>query len=92
MRTWLVVKDFYDDMISNGYASDDGSGCKRSKLGDIIQFFSNGKKDWTHSAILTKLDSTGMYYSAHSKNRYDWPTWQPIMSGNYTDNRVIKFW
>lgn len=89
-RAWTVVQDFYDDMTSNGYAIDDGGGCKHALLGDIVQYYGGGQ--WHHSVILTKKDNKGVYYCAHSNNRYDAPVWEPIFSGDFSNIRALLYW
>ena len=78
-------------MTSMGYASSPPDGVKHGDLGDIIQFYNSSKSDYTHAAIITKMDDIGMYYSAHSNNRYDYPVWLAF-DGTYTNIRLIKFW
>jgi Putative amidase domain len=90
-KAWTSVTHFYDFMTSMGYASSPPDGVKHGSLGDVIQFYNQSKGDYTHAAILTKLDNTGIYYSAHSKNRYDYPVWLAF-DGTYTNIRLIKFW
>jgi hypothetical protein len=89
---WTSVKEFYSFMTSMGYASSPSDGCKTARLGDIVQYYNKSKQDWTHSAIITKIDSSGMYYSSHTKDRIDYPTWNPLLEGTYSNIRLIKFW
>lgn len=91
-KPWVCVIDFYNWMIKNGYAVDDGLGCKNARLGDVIQFFHRDAQQWTHSVILTKQDDKGMYYCGHSNERYDAPVWQPFMDGKYGNIRVVNLW
>lgn len=90
-KAWTSVNEFYDFMTSMGYASSPPDGVKHGDLGDIIQFYNSSKSDYTHAAIITKMDDIGMYYSAHSNNRYDYPVWLAF-DGTYTNIRLIKFW
>ncbi|MEG1310358.1 MAG: amidase domain-containing protein [Bacilli bacterium] len=90
-KAWTCVNEFFDYMVSKGYATAPPDGCKHSNVGDVIQFYNKDKQTFSHAVILTKSNDTGMYYSAHSKARYDYPVWLAF-DGTYSNLRLIKFW
>lgn len=91
-KSWTCVNDFYDFMTKMGYASAPEGGCKTARLGDVVQLYNVPKNDWTHSAIITKLDNTGVYYSAHTADKKDFPVWQALDGKTYGNIRLVKFW
>ncbi|URZ16356.1 amidase domain-containing protein [Clostridium felsineum] len=88
---WYCVVPFFDYMVSNGYASAPDGGCRHAQLGDILQL-SRNPGTWTHTIIVTKIDSNYMYYSAHSVSRYDEPVITAFTEKNYKFIRLLKFW
>lgn len=77
-RSWTIVDDFADYMTySSAIATDDNKAIavykwssNEAQLGDIIQFY-NPSSGWHHSAIVTKIQSGEIYYSAHSRHVLD---------------------
>lgn len=89
---WTTVNGFFNYMTKMGYASIPEDGCKTARLGDVLQFYNPASKDWTHSVILTKIDNTGAYYTAHSNHRIDFPVWEVFRKGYFSNLRLIKYW
>ncbi|EPY2275087.1 amidase domain-containing protein [Clostridium sporogenes] len=92
-KSWTCVKDFFNFMTKMGYASAPDGGCKKARLGDVLQFYNQSKKDWTHSVIVTKYDTKNykMYCSAHTADHKDYPVWL-IFGKTFGNIRLIKFW
>jgi hypothetical protein len=92
---WIRVLDFYDYMISNGYASSvagpRGAGTAGARAGDVVQF--SDDITFIHSVILTGTVNGGNWvYCGHSKNRLDYPLYDIYDQKGYTSMRTIKFW
>lgn len=96
-NSWIRVKDLYYYLINTKIGIDADLNSSYS-IGDIIQFFSNEKGFFSHSGIITKINSYGEYfYCCHSLDKLNFPLSEiyPLFYDKYriihiNDNNLSK--
>lgn len=83
---WRCVIPLYNWLMNGGVGFESNKNiCSR---GDVLQFYNSNLGTWSHSAIVTTKDYTGVYYSAHSANAHD-VNLNNVYPGKYSNCRVI---
>lgn len=60
----------------------------KPKKGDILYFYNKKKKRYSHTAVISKVSKSNIYYSAHSKSRYDVELKEVIKNSEYSHVEV----
>ena len=90
--SWRLVQDFYTYIKNNGYTWGDDY-YHSWRLGDVVQMYNSEINQYTHSVILTGTYYDGTpRYSAHTRNRLDYPLVDGLAEGRIKKWRYIKFW
>lgn len=83
---WRCVIPLYNWLMNGGVGFESNKNiCSR---GDVLQFYNSNLGTWSHSAIVTTKDYTGVYYSAHSSDIKD-NNLNNVYPGKYSNCRVI---
>lgn len=88
-NSWTCVPEFYTWLMSSGVGFEsNGSMCR---VGDVLQFYKSSPAPgyWSHTAIITTKDYTGIYYTAHSNGIKDNALTNVYPSTTYSSCRAI---
>ncbi|ATD55681.1 amidase domain-containing protein [Clostridium chauvoei] len=87
---WIRVISLRNWLVNTGYAKEYKSN-NELELGDVVQLYSRSKDKWSHSTIITSIDSDGqIYVSAHSYPYHNRPLFSYYPTYAYANIRFLK--